>query len=158
MSSTDSSEQKDETMDYNRLTEIAQEHFWPNFGSRQDMQEVPLRILVSGEGAIVRDESGKEYIDCFAAIQTTMVGHGRREIADAVYAQMQKLAFYPAVLTHFTEPALAMLRGGKHLLVEKLMATTSECRQMITAAEAAGMQIMVHFHNRWYPPLAEMHS
>lgn len=95
-------------MDYNRLAEIAHEHFWPNFGSRQDMQEVPLRILVSGEGAIVRDESGKEYIDCFAAIQTTQVGHGRREIADAVYAQMQKLAFYPAVLTYFTEPILEL--------------------------------------------------
>jgi len=97
-------------MDYQRLTEIAQEHFWPNFGSRQDMQEVPLRILVSGNGALVTDDSGKEYIDCFAAIQTTQVGHGRREIADAVYAQMQKLAFYPAVLTYFTEPILELAR------------------------------------------------
>jgi adenosylmethionine-8-amino-7-oxononanoate aminotransferase len=95
-------------MDYERLSQIAQEHFWPNFGSRQDMQEVPLRILVSGDGAIVRDEQGREYIDCFAAIQTTMVGHGRREIADAVYAQMQRLAFYPAVLTYFTEPILEL--------------------------------------------------
>lgn len=97
-------------MDYSEMTAIAQEHFWPNFGARQDMQEIPLRFLVSGEGAMVTDESGRQYIDCFAAIQTTMIGHGRREIADAVYAQMQKLAFYPAVLTYFTEPILALAK------------------------------------------------
>ena len=55
-----------------------------------------------------------------------------------------------------TEPALAMLGAGKHILVEKPMATTTtECRQMMEAARAASVQLMVNFHTRWYPPLAE---
>jgi len=55
-----------------------------------------------------------------------------------------------------TEPALAMLKTGKHVLCEKPMAlTTDECRQMIAAAERSSVQLMVNFHNRWYPALAE---
>ena len=54
------------------------------------------------------------------------------------------------------QPALAMLRAGKHVLVEKPMATTTaECQAMMASAERAGVQLMVNFHNRWYPPFAE---
>lgn len=54
-----------------------------------------------------------------------------------------------------TEPVLKMLSAGKHVLVEKPMATSVvECRQMIEAAERAGVKLMVNFHNRWYPSLA----
>ena len=54
-----------------------------------------------------------------------------------------------------TEPALAMLTAGKHLLLEKPMATTSaECRRLLAAARASGVRLMVNFHNRWHPPLA----
>lgn len=55
-----------------------------------------------------------------------------------------------------TEPVLEMLAAGKHVLVEKPMAIrVAECRQMIEAAERAGVKLMVNFHNRWYPSLAE---
>jgi len=50
-------------------------------------------------------------------------------------------------------PALAVLRGGKHLLVEKPLAfTVEECEQIIAAAREAGVKLMVDFHNRWSPP------
>jgi predicted dehydrogenase len=52
-----------------------------------------------------------------------------------------------------TEPALAVLRAGKHLLVEKPLAfTVEECEQIIAAAKHAGVKLMVDFHNRWSPP------
>lgn len=55
-----------------------------------------------------------------------------------------------------TEPSLAMLAAGKHLLVEKPMATNSaDCLRMIEAERAAGVHLMVNFHNRWHPPLAK---
>jgi predicted dehydrogenase len=51
------------------------------------------------------------------------------------------------------EPALAMLRAGKHLLVEKPLAfTVAECEQIIAAAKESGAKLMVDFHNRWSPP------
>lgn len=52
-----------------------------------------------------------------------------------------------------TEIALAAARAGKHVLIEKPMATkVEECQQMMEAAKAAGVKLMVDFHNRWNPP------
>lgn len=53
------------------------------------------------------------------------------------------------------DPALRMLEAGKHVLVEKPMATmVAECERMIAARDRAGVKLMVNFHNRWYPPIA----
>lgn len=51
------------------------------------------------------------------------------------------------------EPALAVLRAGKHLLVEKPLAfTVADCEEIIAAAKQAKVKLMVDFHNRWSPP------
>jgi predicted dehydrogenase len=50
------------------------------------------------------------------------------------------------------EPTLAMLRAGKHVLVEKPLATSiADARAMVEAAERAGVKFMVDFHARWHP-------
>ena len=50
------------------------------------------------------------------------------------------------------EIAIAAARGGKHLLVEKPLATTvAEAEAMVAAARQAGVHLMVDFHNRWSP-------
>lgn len=52
-----------------------------------------------------------------------------------------------------TQIALDAAAAGKHILVEKPLATTTaECRQIINAAHQAGVKLMVDFHNRWSPP------
>lgn len=52
-----------------------------------------------------------------------------------------------------TELALAAVAAGKHVLVEKPLATTSaDCRRVIEAARIANVKLMVDFHNRWSPP------
>ena len=40
--------------------------------------------LVRGEGSLVFDSHGKEYIDAMASLWYCAVGHGRREIAEAI--------------------------------------------------------------------------
>ncbi len=58
--------------------------------------------------------------------------------------------------TH-TELVHAALLAGKHVLVEKPLATTArECEKMLKARDAAGVKLMVDFHNRWNLPLLEV--
>ena len=45
--------------------------------------------------------------------------------------------------------------AGKHILVEKPLATTREdVEAMVEAVEKNGVRMMVDFHNRWSPPFA----
>jgi putrescine aminotransferase len=50
-------------------------------------------ILVSGQGAVVRDIHGREYIDGLSQLWNVNVGHGRRELAETAAAQMSQIAF-----------------------------------------------------------------
>jgi predicted dehydrogenase len=50
------------------------------------------------------------------------------------------------------DPAVAMLRAGKHVLVEKPLATSvADGLLMVAAAEEARVHLMVDFHARWHP-------
>ena len=52
------------------------------------------------------------------------------------------------------EVAAALARAGKHLLIEKPLATSVEDAEAIVGAvQAAGVLAMVDFHNRWNPAL-----
>ncbi len=55
-----------------------------------------------------------------------------------------------------TEIAVAAAKAGKHILIEKPLATSVEdCEKILTAVEEAGnIKFMVDFHNRWNPPFA----
>jgi len=51
-----------------------------------------------------------------------------------------------------SEPAINAINSGKHVLIEKPMATTtSECLEIIEAQNKFKKYIMVDFHNRWSP-------
>jgi predicted dehydrogenase len=53
------------------------------------------------------------------------------------------------------EVGLAAARAGKHLLIEKPLATTVEEAQMLLdAAKQAGVLLMVNFYPRWHPAFA----
>jgi predicted dehydrogenase len=50
------------------------------------------------------------------------------------------------------DPTIAMLEAGKHVLVEKPLATSvADGIAMVEAAERAGVKFMVDFHARWHP-------
>lgn len=50
------------------------------------------------------------------------------------------------------EPVLTAIKYGKDILVEKPLATTSnDAHEIISAAEKAGVRIMVDYHKRWDP-------
>jgi predicted dehydrogenase len=54
------------------------------------------------------------------------------------------------------QPALAVAKAGKHLMVEKPLATTvDEARAIVDAARDSGVTLMVDFHNRVSPPFVD---
>ena len=61
--------------------------------------------IVRGEGALVWDDTDREYVDSMASLWCVNVGHGRREIIDAVTAQMSALACYHTFEPFANEPS-----------------------------------------------------
>jgi predicted dehydrogenase len=54
------------------------------------------------------------------------------------------------------EVTVAALEAGKHVLLEKPMATTVEdAEAMVAAQKAAGKKLMINWSNRWMPPFAK---
>ncbi|MBM4531356.1 aminotransferase class III-fold pyridoxal phosphate-dependent enzyme [Rhodococcus hoagii] len=51
-------------------------------------------VVSRGEGAYIWDDAGIRYLDATAGLWFTNVGHGRTEIADAVAAQLSKVAHF----------------------------------------------------------------
>ena len=81
--------------------------------------------------------------------------------ARAWYTDYQELLRDPAVqAVSIATPdfahraiALAAARAGKHILCEKPLATTAaDAQEIVDAARAAGVKLMVDFHNRVNPP------
>ena len=52
-----------------------------------------FKKAVRGEGIYIYDQDGKEYIDGCCGALLSSIGHGNKEIADAVYRQMTTLEF-----------------------------------------------------------------
>ena len=65
-------------------------------------------IWISGRGATLVDSDGKEYLDALAGLWNVIVGHGRRELADAAHAQMCELAYASAYSGSTNRPAIEL--------------------------------------------------
>jgi adenosylmethionine-8-amino-7-oxononanoate aminotransferase len=63
-------------------------------------------VIARGEGALVWDERGTEYVDARAGLWYCAVGHGREEIAEATAAQMRLVAGYDTFDRLANRPAL----------------------------------------------------
>ena len=62
--------------------------------------------IVRGEGALLWDEAGREYIDCVAGHGVANLGHGRPEIAAAISEQALRLVTCPEILYNDTRARL----------------------------------------------------
>ncbi|HEV2581825.1 MAG TPA: [LysW]-lysine hydrolase [Ktedonobacteraceae bacterium] len=62
--------------------------------------------IVRGQGALVWDDEGREYIDCTAGYGIVNIGHARPEIAAAIAAQAQRLISCPELFYNDTRARL----------------------------------------------------
>lgn len=63
-------------------------------------------VLVRGHGALLEDETGREYIDCAAGHGVANLGHGRPEIAAAIAEQALRLVTCPEIVYSDTRARL----------------------------------------------------
>ena len=71
------------------LTERDSKHLWHPYTQHKTAAK-PIGI-VKGEGALLWDENGKEYIDAIASWWVNPYGHSNKHVADAIYKQLTSL-------------------------------------------------------------------
>ncbi|BBP98835.1 aspartate aminotransferase family protein [Burkholderia sp. SFA1] len=81
----------DSTAHYRALD--AAHHLHP-FSDMGALNRAGSRVIVKAEGVYLWDSDGNRIIDGMAGLWCVNVGYGRRELADAAFAQMQALPFY----------------------------------------------------------------
>ena len=78
---------------------------WANMGAT--LAEKPL-VMSRGEGCYVWDNTGEKYLDAVGGLWCTNIGLGRREMAQVIAAQAEKLAFASTFVDMTTEPTAAL--------------------------------------------------
>jgi adenosylmethionine-8-amino-7-oxononanoate aminotransferase len=71
------------------LSQRDQKHNWHPY--TQHKTASPAVAVVKGEGALLWDENGKEYIDAIASWWVNPYGHSNKYMADAIYKQLTTL-------------------------------------------------------------------
>ena len=64
-------------------------------------------VLVSGKGARLYDEKGREYIDCASNVGVSNIGHGHETVAKAIYEQYRTLGNCYSMFYHPVRARLA---------------------------------------------------
>ena len=72
--------------------------------------KLPVNIIQSGNGIYIKNQQDTELLDAFAGLYCVNVGYGRTEIADAIYEQAKKLAYYHTYVGHSNEAIIELSR------------------------------------------------
>lgn len=120
------------------------EYLWHPY--TQHKTASPPIPIVKGEGALVWDENGKQYIDAIASWWVNPYGHSNKFIADAIYKQLTTLEH--VLFGGFThEPAI--------LLAERLMEILPQNQKKLffsdngsTAVEVALKVALQYYYNK----------
>lgn len=83
------------------LRELGEAHFWPHARLAGDLSSPDgTKIVTRGDGVWVYDDQGRRYFDTLSGMWLCNIGHGRREVADAVSAQIRELGYAPDGTVH----------------------------------------------------------
>jgi len=81
----------------NPIAKLDNQYVWHPFTQMRDwLQREPI-VLVEGQGAVVRDVHGREYLDANSSIWTNLHGHRHGKIDAAIRAQLRSVAHTSAL-------------------------------------------------------------
>lgn len=94
--------------DAQSVRQAALDHLWMHNADWTALAEAGgPHIMVSGDGIRVTDAEGSVWIDAHGGYASVNAGYGHAEIADAMLAQMRKLAYFPQGAT--TAPLIRLV-------------------------------------------------
>ena len=78
------------------LKGLGETHFWPHSRPTGDMSDdTGIKLVTHSEGIWVEGPTGERHVDLISGMWLKNIGHGRKEIADAVYEQMLDISYSP---------------------------------------------------------------
>ncbi len=75
-----------------RIEELDKRHVWHPFTPMLEYEGMPQIVVESGKGSWITDVHGRRYLDGTASLWVNVHGHCRKEIDDAVAAQLGRIA------------------------------------------------------------------
>ena len=90
------------------LEELDRQSVFHPYTALADHLEKGVRVIDKGDGVWVRDPEGKRYLDAVAGLWCVNIGYGRTEVADAIYEQAKKLAYFHSFSSMGTEPSIRL--------------------------------------------------
>ena len=82
--------------------------FWHGFADMNAISANGPLVMTKGEGSWVWDDKGKKYFDAAGALWYMNVGHGRKEIGEAMAAQASNIASYSSFGECTTAPTIEL--------------------------------------------------
>ncbi|HEX4215268.1 MAG TPA: acetylornithine transaminase [Candidatus Dormibacteraeota bacterium] len=96
-------------------------------------------VLVEGEGCIVRDDQGKEYLDLVAGIAVNILGHGHPELLKAIEDQSKRLIHTSNL--YYSEPQVR--------LAKRLVELSFPSRVFFTNSGAEANETAIKIARKW---------
>jgi adenosylmethionine-8-amino-7-oxononanoate aminotransferase len=90
------------------LIELDKKHLIHPLTHPKHFDHHPPRIIVEGDGVMIRDVEGKEYIDGFSGLWCLAVGHSHPRILEAVSTQMKKLCYFTSFHGASSPPSIEL--------------------------------------------------
>ena len=119
----------------NKWEELDKKYIWHPFTQMKGWVENPQLVIERGEGVRLYDTEGREYLDAISSLWVNIHGHRRREINEAIIAELNKIE-HSTLLGLINEPSAE--------LAEKLVQVTPKGLDKVfysddgsTAVEAA---------------------
>jgi adenosylmethionine-8-amino-7-oxononanoate aminotransferase len=89
------------------LAKLDHAHVWHPFTQMRDWLKREPIVIASGNGAVLRDVKGREYLDANSSIWTSLHGHNHPKLNAAVRRQLGKIA-HSSALGFANEPAAVL--------------------------------------------------
>ena len=100
------------------------------------------QIITGGKGIHIYDQEGRDLIDGFSALYCVNIGYGRTEIAEAIYEQAKKLAYFHAYRGTSNEPLIRL----SHRILSLAPADMSKVFYGMSGSDANETQVKIAWH------------